>query len=73
MDSNADVPNLAWETALNDEIERWLGEVSAGANDERSVKHESHPTETLVNNNKEVIAKEVRSTVKYMVATRWPI
>lgn len=54
--------------ALNNEREKWPGDLAAPANDVPNVEHENHVTESFRINNEAVIVKEVKLAVKEMVA-----
>lgn len=52
-----------------DDSDPWSGEMAAGANDEPNVGDDNRPTESHRTKDEEVIAEEVKYTLKDLIAT----
>lgn len=72
-DSNDNVPTFTWEVALNNKIVLRSGEVAARANDEPNVEQKICLTEKHATNDEDVIGKEVKSAMKYLVVNEFLI
>lgn len=63
------IPIPTWEVALNDQSQRWYGEVVPLADDEKIIEHDNCQIENSCTNDEDVIAREDKSTVKKLVTT----
>lgn len=68
MDANDDIPILALKLVLNDKSQSWSGEAAATADDEANIECQSRFTENCREENGDVIAREVKSAKKVLVA-----
>lgn len=66
-DGNEDIPILAWEVVLNDKSQPWSAEVVAAAHDEANVEHGICDMDNRQEENKNVIAWEVKRASKESV------
>lgn len=65
-----DVLISAWKAALNDESKPKSSEATAAANEEESVEQEGRQIENYYTNEEDVIAREVKSTGKELIADK---